>query len=114
MGGILEGLGSGYQVGRTRWKGAVGQGRGGSEGGLGEQRDCVDRGHVGQELSRQGTGGTETAGAEGLGDQGCLLDRDPGRTSYGQSCQMVREQAVGRGWRAGATGLEGGVQRQTA
>lgn len=100
MGRILEGLGSGFQVGRrTRCEGAVGQSRGGSEGGLGEQRDCVDGGHVGQELSRQGTGGTETAGAEGLGDQGCLLDRDPGRTSYGQGCQMVREQsqAVGRG-----------------
>lgn len=77
----------------------MGQGRGGSEGGLGEQRDWVDRGHVGQGLSRQGTGGTDTAGAEGLRDQGCLLGRDSGRTRCGQGCQMVREQsqAVGRG-----------------
>lgn len=38
-------------------------------------------------------------GAEGLGDQGCLLGRDSGRTRCGQGCQMVREQsqAVGRG-----------------
>ena len=56
-------------------------------------------GHVGLGLSRQGTGGTETAGAEGLRDQGCLLGRDPGRTRCGQGCQMAREQsqAVGRG-----------------